>query len=705
MAAMIEKDFPIEQLSPIAEMESYRKNIYRPVYHVHKWWAKRLGSVFRMIVLSTLLPDGSDDAWECYTHGHDFRGRIVYDPFMGAGTTLGEALRLGCRVIGQDINPVAWFQVKKALEPVNLEALDRAFDYLSVHVAPQISRFYRTRCPDEHCHSESDILYTFWVKVLACPECGHDVDLFTTRLFSKAVYTAKDPTGYAVCPRCGAVNQVGDVRSRRTSCQECGLEYDPHCGNASSKSFVCPSCGKSHRIIDVVRASGTVPRHRMYAIDYLCPHHGRGYKKPDGDDMALYVEAESMLPTVEECIPTASIPEGYNTKQILNFNYRRWSECFNSRQLYSIATLLDGIRSIPDGLADNNVRECLLILLSACLEFNNMFCSFKGRGTGAVRHMFSHHVLAPEKTPLENNLWGTEQSSGSFRTLYRSKLLRAKSWAKRPVERLVGTRGVEIVEPPLDKPVEARLVDTWHDLQSGEGNALIRCASSRQLEGVPNGSIDAVITDPPYFDNVNYSELADFFYAWLRTALADRYAEFERDTTRHRDEAIVNEAQGKSSGFYQQMISLVLRECHRVLKDEGVLAFTFHHSSPAAWLAMAEAISSAGFRCVAVWPIQGEMSVGVPLQGARDPIQVDTILVCRKEESLSDEPRPEWDACMHSIRTDLSTLLRRLDPTGKRLGRADRLVIAEALWLKHYRPSDDDDPSSRLAQLVDIIDL
>src|SRR5436309_15227794 len=88
---LIETDaYPFEFLSRLAERESWRKEIHRPVYHVHKWWAKRLGSVFRGILLGSVLPDAAD-LEQAFYESHSFAGVAVFDPFMGSGTTVGEA--------------------------------------------------------------------------------------------------------------------------------------------------------------------------------------------------------------------------------------------------------------------------------------------------------------------------------------------------------------------------------------------------------------------------------------------------------------------------------------------------------------------------------------------------------------------------------------------------------------------------------------
>src|SRR5262245_49935450 len=110
----IEKDFPYPELSRVAEAESWRKELNRPLSHVHKWWAQRLGSVFRGLILGAAGPAG-EDVWKAFYRPTQFKDLIVYDPFMGSGTTLVEARKLGCRAIGRDINPVAYFLVRNAL--------------------------------------------------------------------------------------------------------------------------------------------------------------------------------------------------------------------------------------------------------------------------------------------------------------------------------------------------------------------------------------------------------------------------------------------------------------------------------------------------------------------------------------------------------------------------------------------------------------
>src|SRR5579885_2016032 len=104
----LERSFPIVQVSELGEQESWRKEINRPIYHIHKWWATRLGSVFRAILLGALSAPHTD-IWKIFYERQNLTGKIVLDPFMGSGTTLGEALKLGAKAIGSDINPISTF--------------------------------------------------------------------------------------------------------------------------------------------------------------------------------------------------------------------------------------------------------------------------------------------------------------------------------------------------------------------------------------------------------------------------------------------------------------------------------------------------------------------------------------------------------------------------------------------------------------------
>src|SRR6185437_9315083 len=99
----IERRFDISLIASLALKEKQIQQNYRPIIAVNKWFARRPGTLFRGLLLSEFAADHRLD--EVYFTGHDFKDRVVLDPFMGGGTPLIEANRVGCDVIGSDINP------------------------------------------------------------------------------------------------------------------------------------------------------------------------------------------------------------------------------------------------------------------------------------------------------------------------------------------------------------------------------------------------------------------------------------------------------------------------------------------------------------------------------------------------------------------------------------------------------------------------
>src|SRR5215216_3819700 len=96
--ALESPSFPFERLSEVAELESWRKEVNRPIYHLHKWWAQRLGSVFRGILIGAVERDPAKVMPAFFAAARPSE-IVVFDPFMGSGTTVGEALKLGMRGI------------------------------------------------------------------------------------------------------------------------------------------------------------------------------------------------------------------------------------------------------------------------------------------------------------------------------------------------------------------------------------------------------------------------------------------------------------------------------------------------------------------------------------------------------------------------------------------------------------------------------
>jgi len=660
----LEHDFPVLEVSQVAEHESWRKEINRPLYHIHKWWATRLGSVFRAITLGALSPKGTR-IWDAFYHRHHFKGKTVLDPLMGSGTTLGEALKLGANVVGCDINPVSTFLVRQSLARVPESALRDAFSHLERTVAPAIRHYYQTKDPSNG--KPIPVLYFFWVKTVCTPE-GETIPLFGSYVFAQDAYPKKKPKAQIICPECWSITED---RNDSTSlvCPACKHRFNPQEGRASGQQ-VTSTDQQKHRIKDLIPADGSPLPHRLYAIMALRASGEKIYLKPSLEDLALYAEAEARLATEKLPLPMLSVRPGHNTDQARGYNYHHWRDFFNARQLLCLGLLLQEILN----LKDQAVQEQMLCLFSSTLEFNNVFCSFKGEGTGAVRHMFSNHILKPERTPLENSVWGTEKSSGTFRSLFESRLIRAKRYLDEPFEvaldaDLLGNKA-QARKIVASDPIDVHQVNSWDELGKLGQGALILNGDSSRLP-IPDASVDAVVTDPPYFDFVHYSELSDFFFAWLSPVLRHRHAWLDRP-----DCSDSGEVQHKDPRTFARQLSYVLSECRRVLKDDGVLAFSFHHSRAEGWAAIYEAITTSGLEVVAAHPVHAEQRGASPKTAAKDPISLDAILVCRKH---AQTPIEAFD--INAVLERSESLAKTLVSAGMVVSRADRFVIASSQTL------------------------
>ena len=377
-------DFPFEQLSRIAERESWRKEIYRPVYHIHKWWAQRLGSVFRGILLGALTPKGTDILESFYSPAR-FPNKVVFDPFMGSGTTLGETLKLGGQAIGRDINPVSYLQVRTAFTLSDSKELERTYREIEADVANKISSFYRSRLADG---SICQVLYYFWVMQATCPACCSLVDLFSNYIFARHAYSNRHPTVHVVCPKCGALSPQ-DRRIREMECTECGHPFDATSGQVKGKSAKCSNCLSEFTIGRTIKETGLPPSYRMFAKLILTPNGKKEYLPITAFDEALYQKAATDLEKSSFRIPQGIIEPGYNTNQVLNYGFRSWRHMFNARQLLCISTLSNRIREIDDA----PLRDAFACLFSGVLEFNNMFCILQGRGDRCRQtHVLSSHL-------------------------------------------------------------------------------------------------------------------------------------------------------------------------------------------------------------------------------------------------------------------------------------------------------------------------
>ena len=589
---------------------------FRPVIGIHKWFARRPGTVFRSLLLAEYA---EGPLREAFWRAHRLSG-VIADPFMGGGTPVYEASRLGFHVIGCDINPMAHWIVRQSLTPLDLVAFAAEAARVVGDVEAGIGGLYRTRCGG--CGGAADVKYFLWVKTAACPGCGEINDLFPGYRLAEA---ERHPRHVLACAGCGALGEYEEppTRGEPATCAECGHPVHLE-GNVSRKRLECRACKEAFSTGTFARPPG----HRMWAVEYRCERcypgiEGRQFKRPDEEDRAKVAEAERRLAAEGRGLPIPGdeIPPGDESDRLHRWGYRRYREMFGPRQLLGLGLLLRRIQAVGDA----PVRHALLTVFSDTLRYQNMLCRYD---TYALKcqDIFSVHGFPVGLVQCENSLLGIPGvGSGSFRHFV-EKYARAKRYCQAPFEtRRAGGRK-EVVPIP-GETIEARVVD---HLPSGEREkqAFLVNGPSQSAPLSPE-SIDGVFTDPPYFDNVQYAELIDFCFAWLRQALAREHPAFAEASTRSPEELTGNSTLGRGIEHFSAGISAVFQHFARALKPGCPFVFTYHHNDPAAYLPLVVAILDAGLECTATLPAAAEMTASLHIAGTGSSV-LDSVFVCRK---------------------------------------------------------------------------
>jgi putative DNA methylase len=278
----LEVDFPILPVNQVAVIEG---NAGKPIYQMSKWWARRRSSVFRsmLIAAATKAPEDSSHAaklvWENYYANHQKKGAFkhlkVADIFMGGGTTVVEGSRLGMQMVGNDLNPVAWFVVKQELANVDVEEVKRLLADIEAEVKPQIMQYYYCDGPEgekgkwthlpsarvmdadfdpltmpreqrkDYRYEGPEIIYTFWAKHGPCQVtgCGH-----RTPIMPSPVVAVKTLAVKSWDHKCGVCRKAFDVEEDDTRMAPDAPLYvapteRPYSVLDRKKGVICPHCG------------------------------------------------------------------------------------------------------------------------------------------------------------------------------------------------------------------------------------------------------------------------------------------------------------------------------------------------------------------------------------------------------------------------------------------------------------------------------
>jgi len=602
------RTLPIDQLfdvsfaDEIARLESYNKHHYRPNTYLHKWWARRCGSTFRLI-LKHLVADPKQRDY--YAPG-GLEGKVILDPMMGGGTTLHEALRLGANVVGIDIDPIPVVQARATLSDVTLPLLEAAFAELRRGLGEALAPLFQTSCP--YCDETGPLRFTLYGAHRHCA-CGPALLVDTTVLRRE-----RDGRTIRLCPRCHRV-----VRGQEACDCPPVMEKAPL---VVKELDSCPTCGEAYQEeIDTPYYA----RYRPLVVVGQCSRHGLFFVEPGPADRAQLALADSRRPALSLGPRSAfAVAAGPKSRDLLSRGVTNYLDLFSSRQLLYLEQAMALLPQFAP-----LVRLNLGLLISTSLEFNSLMCGYKGaRGAGAgdrpgaIRHTFSYHAYTFPYTALENNPLFPQKASGTLEKLFHDRIRRARHWALQPRERnLNGEKArFRAVKGEQDVGVE---VDSPAELAQGTRRFFLQQRSATRLP-LAEGSVDYVVTDPPYYDSVQYSDLATFFRLWLQR-LVPEAARWHYDLSQSAVDSLAN-----SNGQYTTILSQIFGECRRVLRPEGRLIFTFHNWKPRGWTALTLALQRAGFRLVNHYVVHSENPVSVHIANMR-ALTHDAILVLAPE--------------------------------------------------------------------------
>jgi adenine-specific DNA methylase len=542
---------------------------------------------------------------------------------MGGGTPILEANRLGCSVIGVDVNPMSYWVVRQSLAALDRSVFRSEAARISGEVEAEIGSLYRTTCTecgDDH----AEVKYFIWVKETECPHCGEAIALFPGFLLAK---NDRHTHFVLACCSCGQLNQLEErpVEGKLPRCVDCGSQLRLE-GVARRGQCTCASCGSVCSYPSV--GSGPLS-HRLIALEYHCAlcrkgRKGRFFKVPDASDLRAVAIAEQRLSALRTwAIPSDEIPPGDESSRLHRWGYRRYQELFFDRQLLGLACLAERIAQVEP----REVRFALATVFSDFLRYQNALCRYDTYAL-KVLDVFSIHGFPVSLVQCEANLLGIPRiGSGGFRHFV-EKYDRAKSYCDEPFETFV-EGGKKKVVRTRSELIRADLIDgdADHEALADGRKAWLRAESSAAVI-LAEGSLDAVLTDPPYFANVQYAELMDFCFQWLRRLVGKDVEQLSASTTRSRRELTGNVTEGRGLENFTEGLSQVFCRFGRALKRGRPFAFTYHHNHLDAYVPLVVAALDAGLVCSASLPCPGEMGASIHINGTGSAT-VDTLFVCR----------------------------------------------------------------------------
>ena len=699
---LIERWLPIAALGIESIRERTPMTPFPAPNRLHVWWARRPLVASRAAILASLLPATADREMFLHVlgiHGDPVEGKrriavanrkgerlgadaygysrafryspdnsdknwlaensvdraIVLDPTAGGGSVPFEAIRLGIGTSANDLNPVAALILRATFEwPAKHGVIVKNIvEELGAEFTREVRQRLSGVFPDEPRDDTRPDGY-LWARTITCPYCDGLVPL------SPNWRLAPDGTGVKLKPSLGA-GPGSDGRICSFEIVNSAKEQSD--GTVARGDGTCPysDCG---RVIDgdeiKRQAQADHMGEQLFAVVYkervvkILKSGKRGkdkwvrrYRAPrleDNNSAEIQAILDEKLPEWEalDMVPIEAIPDGNKTTEPQRYGMNIWRDLFSPRQLLCHGTSVEVFREVLDAdRAAGNLSEArkaaygyLAISLDKLRDYNSRMTRWHVNREVMVntfdRHDFSFKWSYAEMAPLIVGLgydWAIGQTA-------------------KCIDELVALVSPEIIDADGD---------LFHSSDAAEYIAppiIITCKPGDSLDHIENGSVDAVIMDPPYYDNVMYAELSDFFYVWLKRTAGHVFPElFRQHLTDKDNEAVANPARFRgqkgakalAGRDYQERMASIFAECRRTLKPGGVMTLMFTHKAIGAWDALTKGLMEAGFAITASWPINTEAEGSLHIKD-KAAAKSTIFLVCRpRPENLQAERDLYWE--------------------------------------------------------------
>jgi len=602
----------------------------------------------------------------------------ILDPTAGGGSIPFEALRLGHKVVANDLNPLASVIQKATIDypaRFGMDLFDDIEEWGKRLVADveekmqDVTPFSNLPAQElanlkKHCIKCPDIIPLFngpeydqtgilYARQVTCPHCGGEAPLLNTCWLAKEgdkwgvrlVTDGKARGGkvsfepYRVQGSRGPNGEdpnLATVKGGVGQCVHCkqAIPADEIKAQARSESALGTWQDRLYAVV-AVRFQPKLDKNAQPARYKSGKRKGeiktekiRFFRAPNENDLAALAAAERELWAkwreweAQGLIPTEAFPPGNDMRPAI-YGMKRWCDMFTPRQLLGHLTLVEELNRLKPLILEELGAErgravvtYLQFMIDKGLDYNSKQTRWHFN-RGVIINTFGRHDFSLKWTfgemvftgPNSGAAWGLSQVLDAY-------------------------AGIAELLQPLHKQLEGQAPPVT-----------ITCGTAAYLEA-DESSVDLICIDPPYYNNVQYAELSDYFYVWQRRTLADLYPDiFTRRLTNKNDEAVANPSRDgtakQAAAQYEKLMGEIFAECYRVLKDDGIMTLMFTHKTQEAWEALTRSLIENGWIISASLPVESEAAESIHQKNTASAAS-SIFISCRKRLTRDDKQPATW---------------------------------------------------------------